>query len=217
MKRRDFIALIGGAAMNSPLAARAQQTQRMRRIGVLISFQKNDPQSRVVVTLIKRALLDFGWIEGQNVQIIARLTSQGSGDDIVDKAKEIVGLSPDAILASPTRALLSLLKETTNIPIVFAGVSDPLSQGVVASLARPGGNITGFSNPPFSLVGKSLQLLKDIAPNVSRVALMISAGNGSAPAYFRVFDDLAKLLGLTTATFSLHSRPRDRTCYQVFR
>ena len=214
--RRQFISMLSSATVGWPVAARGQQAKRVRRIGVLLSFQKNDPQGEAAVTLIKKILHDAGWIDGQNIQMIVRLSRAGNDDvPVVEKAKELVRLSPDVILASPTSALLPLLRETTNIPIVFAVVSDPLSQGIVPSLARPGGHITGFSNPPFSLVGKSLQMLKDIAPSVSSVALMISATHGSAPGYLRVFGGLARSLGLTSAAYSIHSRSEIELAFEI--
>lgn len=209
MRRREFIALV--ASIGWPLAAGAQQ---MRRVGILIYAKANDPEASSVLKLFQDSLKDLGWVDGSNIEIIIQWANERQ--EIAAKAKDIVAHSPDVLFATPTIALLPLLEETTSIPIVFANVSDPLSQGIITNLAHPGGHVTGFSNPPFSLVGKSLQLLKDIAPNVSRVALIISATNGSAPAYFHTFDGLARSLALGSASFSVHNRSEIETFITSF-
>ena len=213
MRRRKFIALFGSTAA-WPLAARAQQGGQARRIAVLMSFDETDPEGQGSVALFRQVLKESGWVEGGNVQLFVRWARLS--DDIVKYAGAVVSLSPDVILASSTRALLPLLKETHSIPIVFVGVSDPLVQGIVTSLARPGGNVTGFSNPSFSLVGKSLQLLKEIAPEVSRVAVIISASNGAAPMYFRVIDSIAKSLAITPVKATFRTRPEIEQVIEAF-
>ena len=167
MRRREFITLLGGAAAVAwPSPLLAQQTKKMRRIGRSDSFrEKRSPRPGRRNPHYESIARDLGWIDGQNIQIIVRVSSALNDDiPIAEKAKELLGLSPDVILASPTSALLPLLKETTNIPIVFAVVSDPLSQGIVASLARPGGHITGFSNPPSRLLANRYKCLKILRP-----------------------------------------------------
>jgi putative ABC transport system substrate-binding protein len=191
MRRRDFLGALRAAAA-WPLAARAQQPERMRRIGVLMVGPESDTEQQDLVAIFQKALSELGWNEGRNLKTYLRWGAA--------YAKDIVALEPEVIMAFPTIVLIPLQKETNSIPIVFVGVSDPLAQGIVTSLARPTGNVTGFSNPQLSLVGKSLQLLKDVAPDVSRVSLMISTSNGSAAAYFRVFRTLAASFALTPIT-----------------
>src|SRR5262249_26823472 len=142
--RRDFITLLGGVAAAWPLAARAQQGDRMRRIGVLNPFAESDPQVQANVTAFRQALQKLGWTEGHNVRIDYRWGGADPGR-IRAQAKELVGLNPDVILVSSALALQPLLQETRSIPIVFTQLADPVGAGLIASLARPGGNITGFT------------------------------------------------------------------------
>src|SRR5262245_11303928 len=171
MKRRDFITLLGGAAAAWPLAARAQQGDRVRRIGVLSSSSVNEPTSQLRLNALHRGLQQAGWIEGRNLQI-ERRWSAGNVDDLRKYAAELVSLAPDAILANGSAALTVLLQETRILPIVFTDVPDPLGAGFVHSLSRPGGNATGFMLFEYSMSGKWLELLKEIAPGVARVAVL---------------------------------------------
>src|SRR5215472_11772203 len=167
MNRRAFISALGGAAA-WPVVARAQQ--RMRRLGVLIGSDDH-AEGRALFGDFQRALEQVGWIYGQNIQIDIRWARDAERGTIY--AKELVRLNPDVNFAAPSNVVLALQTETRSIPIVFVRVSDPIAQGVVENLARPAGNITGFSNPDFPLLGKRLQLLKDMVPSVRKVALMI--------------------------------------------
>jgi putative ABC transport system substrate-binding protein len=189
MKRREFITLLGGAAAAWPLSTRAQQTERVRRIGILTGGP-NDASFRSDLAVFQKALQDLGWIEGRNVEFNIR-----SGDNneqrVTTEAGELVRFKPDVILVGPSHALLRLRNETSTIPIVFVGVSDPVGQGIVRSLARPSGNVTGFSNLEFSLVGKWLQMLKEIAPGVKRVAMIIHTSNAVSANWYRQFETLA--------------------------
>jgi putative ABC transport system substrate-binding protein len=172
VKRREFIAGLGGAAaLPLTVVARAQQPDRMRRVGVLISQPENDSFGQALVAAFARGLERWGWGEGKNVRIDYRFAS---GDPVLFKkhAAELVGLSPEIILASSSPAVDALKALTRTIPIVFAVVADPIEQGFVQSLARPGGNITGFSSTDSQLAGKWLGLLKDVAPSVTRIAVM---------------------------------------------
>jgi putative tryptophan/tyrosine transport system substrate-binding protein len=175
MKRRELITLLGGAAA-WPLAARAQQPDRMRRVGVLTGFAKDDPESQRRVTAFLRGLRELGWWDGRNVRVDFRW---GAGDynRIRTYAKELVSLNPDVILVNSSSVLLPLRKETLTIPIVFVQVNDPVGSGLVASLAHPGGNITGFAPAEFSLSGKSLEALKEIAPGTTRVMVFLDASS----------------------------------------
>jgi putative ABC transport system substrate-binding protein len=188
MKRREFITLLGGAAA-WPLVARAQQPGRMKRIGVLLPFA-DEPEGQSRVSVFEKALAALGWVAGRDVTLEKRWGSFDTGR-IVAHAKELTSLNPDVILAGTTRVLLLLQKETASIPIIFVGVSDPLGQGLITSLAHPGGNVTGFSNLEFSLLPKWLQTLKEIAPNVIRVALMLQPDNATAANYLHSFESIA--------------------------
>jgi putative ABC transport system substrate-binding protein len=172
MKRREFITLLGGAAA-WPLAARAQQGNRVRRIGVLMAFDENDPLAKPRLSALTRALAALGWTDGRDV----RTELRWAGVDINRirvLAQELVGLQPDIILVTGSAAAAALQRETRTIPIVFAGVSDPVASGLVARLDRPSGNITGFaaSEPPMG--GKWLELLSEIAPGLKRAAIMFN-------------------------------------------
>ena len=181
-KRRKFITLIGGATVAWPLAARAQQPERMRRISVLIVLPENDPQSQARVAVLQQGLEKLGWTVGRNLAIDYRW-----GVSDVERARattlELLNLAPDLILANAISAVRGAQLATRTVPIVFTGVSEPVIQGVVASLARPGGNITGFTNLEPSVGGKWVELLKEIAP-VMRVAVMFNPASTSAAVQF---------------------------------
>jgi putative tryptophan/tyrosine transport system substrate-binding protein len=172
VKRRDFITLLGGASA-WPLAARAQRAERAQRIGVLMGSAESDPESAPRVMALERGLTDLGWLSGRNVLIDYRW---GAGEPALMQAfaRELVGLQPDVLVASSTPVVAALGRETGTIPIVFVVVSDPIGSGFIESLARPGGNMTGFINIESSLGGKWLELLKELAPRTSRVAAMFN-------------------------------------------
>ncbi len=172
MRRRDFITLLGVAATR-PFAARAQQTQRLRRIGVLMSFAESDPEAQARVAAFRKGLQTLGWAEGRNVRIDIRWAADDAA--LMQRfAKELVALQPDLILSHNTPTTASLLQQTRTIPIVFVVVSDPVGSGFVASFSRPGGNVTGLTNIEPTMAGKWLELLKEIAPSVARVALLFN-------------------------------------------
>jgi putative ABC transport system substrate-binding protein len=181
MRRREFITLGGGAAIAWPLTARAQQGKRMRRVGVLMPYAANDPQAQTRNAAFLQALQQLGWTVGNNVQIDYRW-SAGNEDDTRKYAAELVGLAPDVILVSGSAAIEPLRRATRTVPIVFVLVPDPVGAGFVESLARPGGNITGFAQFDYSIAAKWLELLKEIAPNITRAAVVrdpsITAGIG---------------------------------------
>jgi len=194
MKRREFITLLAGAAA-WPLAARAQQRERMRRIGVLMNLTADDPDSPVRLAAFLQGLQQLGWTVGQNVQIDYRWGA-GSADLMRKYAAELVTLAPDVILAHSSAAVAPLLQETRAVPIVFAVVADPVGAGYVDSLARPGGNATGFTNFEYSFAGKWLELLKDIAPAVSRAAVLRESAIAAGPAQFGAIRAAAQSLGM---------------------
>jgi ABC-type uncharacterized transport system substrate-binding protein len=167
LRRREFITLLGGAAA-WPLAAGAQQAERMRRVGVLISSTEDDPQVRRQTAAFQQGLLELGWMEGRNVRIDFRFF----GDDpsrIKTYAAELVALKPDALLASGPTSVVALQQEASTIPIIFAQVNDPVGAGLAETLARPGGNVTGFTPSEFSIGGKMLEVLRDLASDVNRL------------------------------------------------
>ena len=171
MKRREFIRLAGGAAIAWPLAARAQQGERMRRVGVLLGLVANDPEGQAGLATFQRALQQLGWIEGRNLRIDIRWGG-GSADDVRKYAAELVALAPDVILATASFSTGPLLQASRSVPIVFTNVPDPVGAGFVDSLARPGGNATGFLQFEYGMSGKWLELLKEVAPGVTRVAVL---------------------------------------------
>jgi putative tryptophan/tyrosine transport system substrate-binding protein len=182
MRRRDFILLLGGAAAGAwPLAAYAQQPERMRRVGVLMGPLADDPEGQARIAAFLQQLQQLGWIEGRNVRIDTRWAA-ANADNIRGYAAELVALAPDVILATGSAILAPLLQATRAVPIVFVHVPDPVGAGFVDSLAQPGGNTTGFINFEYGISGKWLELLKEIAPGVTRAAVIrdaaITAGIG---------------------------------------
>ena len=184
MKRRDFIALLGGAAA-WPLAARAQQPgERVRRVGVLMSMAADDPEGQPRITALAQGMRELGWAVGRNLQIDYRWAA-GDPDRIRKYAAELVALAPDVILANSTPLVAALQQATPTVPIVFVGVADPVGAGLVQSLARPGNNSTGFIVFEYGISGKWLELLKEIAPRVTRAAVvreLAIAGTGQLGA-----------------------------------
>jgi putative tryptophan/tyrosine transport system substrate-binding protein len=179
MRRRQFITLLGGAAAGWPLAARAQRmdVERVRRIGILFGgFSETDPEPRARIEAFKVQLQQVGWIDGRNIKIDLRF---GGGDEnrLQANAQELIGLLPDVIVANSAPAVMALARQTKTTPIVFANFFNPVGSGLVASLARPGGNVTGFSNFEPAMAGKWLELLREIAPDVTRVAAMFDRTN----------------------------------------
>jgi putative ABC transport system substrate-binding protein len=203
MRRREFIAALGSGAAALPLAGHAQQPERSRRVGVLIAFPENHPFAQAFVTAFAQALARLGWAEGKNIRIDYRFAG---GDPTLYKtyAAELVGLIPDAILASTAPALAALREQTRTIPIVFVIVPDPVGLGFVQSLARPGGNITGFSSYDAPMIGKWLQLLREVAPGVTRVAVIF---NPDTAAFRPLFDreiEAARSFGVTVTLAPVH-------------
>src|SRR3974390_795432 len=195
MRRREFITLLCGAATTWPLAAHAQQPERMRRIGVLMGRSANDPEGQAFVAAFLQGLQELGWSDGRNVTIDMRWFT-GNSADFRKYAAELVALAPDVILAHTSPAVAALGQITRTVPIAFALVIDPVGAGYVDSLARPGGNITGFATYEYSMSGKWLQLLKEIAPGVTRVAVTRDPSIASGPAQFAVIQAAAPSLGV---------------------
>ena len=185
MRRRDFITLLGGTAVAWPRAARAQQRERMRRIGMLMNLAADDPELPLRLAPFLQGLQEWGWTVGRNVQIDYRWGA-GDADRIRRYAAELVALAPDVILANGGSIVGPLQQASRTVPIVFVAVTDPVGSGFIANLARPGGNATGFINFEYGISGKWLELLKQIAPRVTRVAvirdLTIASGSGQLGA-----------------------------------
>jgi len=187
MRRRDFIALIGGAAAARPLVVRAEQPDQVRRVGVLNALAEADPQAQAWEGAFRSRLTELGWIDGRNVHVDYRWGA-ASVDRLQSLAEELVRLKPDVLIAITTPATAALHTQTRSIPIVFAAVSDPIGSGFVRSLASPGGNITGFIDIEASLSGKWLELMRAIAPRVTRVALLFNPQTAPfAPYYLDTF------------------------------
>jgi putative tryptophan/tyrosine transport system substrate-binding protein len=195
VKRRTFITLLGGAAAAWPLAARGQQGDRMRRVGVLIPGASEDPVFQARLAAILEGLQQLGWVDGRNVRIDTRL---GAGDaDLLRKhAAELVALGPDVVMAYSSNAVPPLLQLTRAVPIVFAVVADPVGAGYVESLARPGANVTGFTGYEFALSGKWLELLKEVAPRVTRAAILRDPAIAAGPAEFAAIQAVAPSFGV---------------------
>ena len=183
MRRREFITLLGGAAAAWAFAADAQQTEHVRRIGVLTPFAANDAEGQARLTAFAQGLQHSGWIVGQNIRIEYRW-GDGRADTMRKYAAELVALAPDVMLASSSAAVAPLLEATRTVPIVFAGVGDPVAGGYVESQARPGGNAAGFTVFEYSMSGKWLELLKEVAPRVTRSAVLRDATIAAGPGQF---------------------------------
>jgi putative tryptophan/tyrosine transport system substrate-binding protein len=203
MKRRQFITILGGAAV-WPLAARAQQPERVRRIGVLMNAAADDSEAAALIGAFSQGLSELGWSIGRNVRIDYRWYA-GNADAARKYAGESVALSPDVILAAGTPGVTAIQQDTDSVPIVFARVSDPVGAGVVSSLARPGGNATGFMVFEYSLSGKWLELLKEIAPHITRVAILRDQTNPAGIAQFGAMQALGPSLGVQVSAVNVRN------------
>jgi putative tryptophan/tyrosine transport system substrate-binding protein len=202
MRRRDFIAGLGSAAW--PRVARAQQGDRVRRIGWLMPYDENDPVRKTYVSAFTQALAGLGWTDGRNM----RMDLRGGGGDINRiraLAQELVGLQPDVIVTTSTPATVAVQRETQMIPIVFAGVGDPVASGIVPRLDRPRGNVTGFAGYELSLVGKWLELLLEIAPGLKRAAIMFNPDTASVSTFMPSFEMAARSLKVEPITAPVQS------------
>jgi ABC-type uncharacterized transport system substrate-binding protein len=204
-KRREFITLLGGAAAVWPLAARAQQPERVRRVGVLMALAADSPSAQADLAAFLQGLRQLGWSEGRNLQIDIRWGA-GNADNIRKGVTELAAFAPDVIYAAGGSSVGPLLQATRAVPIVFAMVPDPVGSGFVASLARPGGNATGFMQFEYSLTGKWVELLKQVAPGVTRAVVLwdptIPAGIGQ----FAVIQSVAPSLGVEVSPVNVRDR-----------
>jgi ABC-type uncharacterized transport system substrate-binding protein len=202
MKRREFITLLGGAAAAWPLGARAQQGERVRRVGVLLNIAADDPEAQARITAFVQELGQRGWIAGRNVRIDSRW---GAADNerVRRYVAELVALAPDVIAAQSSHAIAALIEATRSVPIVFAGTPDPVGAGFVNNLARPGGNVTGFLLFEYGISGKWLELLKQIAPQTTRVALIRDPTIAAAAGYFGVIQAAASSVGVEVSPINV--------------
>jgi len=208
IRRREFIALLGGGVLAWPLEVSAQQPDRGRRIGVLMGYAETDTDAQAWYAAFREGLQKLGWKEGHDTQIDTRWATPADVESMRRFAKELVALQPDLILSSTTPTTTALLQQTRTIPIVFAIVADPVGSGFVASLARPGGNITGFIFTEPTIAGKWLELLKGIAPHVVRVAMLF---NPTSAAYAEYWLNPFKTAAPTFAVEAIPAPVRDRS------
>ena len=202
MRRRDFINSIGAAAVAWPLSAHAQPLPRQRQVGLLIPFNNDEPEVNARLAAFKQRLHELGWIESRNIRFDYHFTGQDA-ERIRTGAEELIALGPDVIVASSNPAVAVLQKATQTIPIVFVGASDPVESGFVTNLGRPGGNITGFQNFETAIGGKWLDLLKEIAPAVRRVALMHSPDISANLAFLHAAEAASIALNMTVTAFAV--------------
>src|SRR5215472_2506905 len=204
IRRREFITLVGGAAAAWPVAAWAQQGGGMRRIGVLLPYDENDPVMKTWVSAFTQALAGFGWIDGRNVRMDLRW-----GSDDINRirafAQELVGLQPDIIVAGTTPATVAVQRQTRTIPIVFASVAEPVASGIVARLDGPNGNVTGFAILEASLGGKWVELLSEIAPGLKRAAIMFNPDTAPSSVYIPSLETAARSLKVMPIAALVHS------------
>ena len=215
MRRREFIMLLGGAVTTWPLPARAQQPEQTRRIGVLMNRAADNPEGQAAVAAFREALQQLGWSDGRNVRIDTRWGG-GDAESIRRYAAELVALAPDVILATGSLSVGPLLQATRVVPIVFVGVTDPVGAGFVDSLARPGGNVTGFMLLEYSSSGKWLELLKQIAPLVKRVGVLRDTANPAGIAQFGAIQGAAQSLGVEVTPVNVRDADEIERAVAVF-
>jgi len=203
MRRREFITLLGGAAAAWPPAARAQQPGRTRRLGVLMNSDENDAEVKAQLAAFTQGLRNLGWTEGQNVSVDIRW-NRGNAESTRIAATELLSLSPDTILSATTPNLTALLRLAPTMPVVFVAVSDPVAQGFVSNLARPSGNVTGFSAYEFSIGGKWVDLLKQVVPGLKHVAIIFNPDASSNNFLFDSIKAVAPSLGVEATAATVH-------------
>jgi putative ABC transport system substrate-binding protein len=216
MRRRDFITLLSGAAAAWPLAARAQPSEGVRRVSVLMSFTANDPEAQARLAALARGLRDLGWTEGRNLRIEYRGIVGGGIDRVRAAIAEVLASNPDLVHANNTAILQELQRQTRSIPIVFADVVDPVETGVVASLARPGGNATGFMNNESALAGKWLELLKEVAPGVNRVLVLVNSGSDANLIELRAIEAAAASFGVQVSSGTVRDGSEIESAIEAF-
>jgi putative tryptophan/tyrosine transport system substrate-binding protein len=215
MQRREFLAFLGGAAVACPLAARAQESERMRRIGVLMPGTADDAEYQARMAAFLHGLQQLGWSDGRNVRIDTRWATTDAAE-IRRHAAELAALAPDVILAPAATTVGPLLQATRTVPIVFPTIVDPVGAGFVDNLARPGGNATGFMNFEYSIGGKWLELLKQIAPGVTRVAVLRYADTPSGVGQFGIIQSVAPSLRVEITLVNMRDAPEIERAVAAF-
>ena len=214
MRRREFIAILGGAAAAWPLTTHAQQADRIRRIGVLMAHPENDPEYQSYLGAFRQELAERGWKDGRNVKIDSRWGALDDSEMRERSARELLALKPDLLLTQNTPPTASMLHLTRTIPVVFVVVTDPIGSGFAKSLASPGGNATGFTIMEPSMGGKWLELLKEIAPQVRRVAFLFNPATAPyVDVYLNPFKAAAAALGLEGITAPVHDEAEFETIF----
>ena len=213
--RREFISALGGAVVSWPITARAQQPERMRRIGVLMALAADDPQGQARLVAFVQALQESGWTDRRNVRIDTRWAA-GDADRFRRYAAELIALAPDVILASGGTGAGALLQATRTVPIVFTQTNDPVGAGYVDSLARPGGNATGFTNMEYGMSGKYLELLKEIAPDMARAAVLRDPTIPQGIGQFGAIQAVAPSFGVELRPIDVHDAPEIERAITAF-
>jgi putative tryptophan/tyrosine transport system substrate-binding protein len=202
MRRRDFITL-AGALTAYPIVARAQQADRVPRVGILMPYAKGDDENTARVDALKQKLADLGWVQDRNVQFDERWTSDNM-DTVRSEAASLMGSNPDVVVAIGGRVIPVLMQLSSSIPIVVPGAGDPVRMGYAKTLARPGGNVTGFALLELSTVGKSIEILKEIAPGVARVAMIYNPDNPASAIYRQIAEDASASFGIKAIAAPIH-------------
>jgi putative tryptophan/tyrosine transport system substrate-binding protein len=203
MRRRDFIGGISGSAIAWPLAARAQPGDRVRRVGILMPYAKGDAENEARLQALKQKLSDLGWLEGRNIQFDERWTTDNM-DAVRSQAASLMASNPDVVVATGGRVVPILMQLSSSIPIVLPGAGDPVRMGYAKTLARPGGNVTGFALLELSTLGKSIEILKQIAPAVARVALIYNPDNPNSTIYRQIAEEASRPLGIEPIAVPIH-------------
>ena len=214
LRRRELIALVGGLVSGWPLAARAEQKERVRRIGVLVSGPQSDPEHQALVRALRQGLERLGWMEGHNLLLEVRFAA--SAEEFQRIAKELVALEPDLILANTTPVVIAVQRESRTVPIVFTAVSDPIGSGFVANLARPGGQVTGFLYYEDGITGKWLAMLKEIAPHLARAAVIANPKNTPYDYFLRSAEAAAASLAIELVAYRVGDAADLRSAIESF-
>jgi putative tryptophan/tyrosine transport system substrate-binding protein len=216
IRRREFITLVGGATVAWPMAARAQQAERVRRVTVWIGGSSNDTSSQQRDVTFRDTMRGLGWIDGRNIKIEVRFPTTNTVEENRAAAAEFVALNPDAIVTTGAPILGALHRVTKTVPIVFTLVTDPVADGFVASLARPGGNITGFTIFEHSFAGKWLEMLKEVVPGITRVAVMQNSDHPAWNAYLRAIGTVASGMGVDVTAAPVNSPTEIQATIEAF-
>jgi putative ABC transport system substrate-binding protein len=216
LKRRDFITLLGGAAVGWPLAGWAQERERMRRVGMVTGVLETDADAQARFAVLRQALQQLGWTEGRNIQFYKRFGSAGDSDLVRRNAQELVALDTDLIVAAGSQNVAALQQVSRTVPIVFVGVVDPVGAGFVSSLARPGGNTTGFTSFEYGMSAKWLELLKEIDPRVTRAAVLRDPVNPASLGLFAAMQGVAPSLTMELSPIDVRDAPEIERAVAAF-